>query len=264
MYSRASIASLPSPAPSLRNTGTTGLAGFGPFMAEDNMIGLSLWHQAGLKHAMTGDVALDYLGALSVRDYMMRRARWIRVRKMMTLPATLLEPLTESIVASLYGAWAANHLLGVPRVWFWLVSMGLWLATDLSVRAALATNVDMGPSGGVGRFVAAWMAREVLALPIWLYAMLGSTVVWRGKAYRVLASGESMSGGVADGRRGEAARLDVDVTRPRDGDILTTLTCSRIDRSRVDTPQGCELQVALATPSHCGRHHATAIIATQP
>ena len=35
-------------------------------------------------------------------------------------------------------------------------------------------------------------AREVLALPIWLYAMLGDEVTWRGNRYRILASGEAV------------------------------------------------------------------------
>ncbi|BEI86609.1 hypothetical protein CcaverHIS002_0608960 [Cutaneotrichosporon cavernicola] len=192
MYSRTNINALSSPAPSLASQNVKGMAGFGPFMAEDNMIALSLWHELGLKHAMTGDVATDFLGALTVRDYFMRRARWIRVRKMMTLPATSMEPLTESIVASLYGAWAVYSLFGVPKLLFWVLSMGAWLATDLAVRNALATNVrHVGPPQPTWRFMLAWAARECLALPIWLYAMLGSRVVWRGKAYRVLASGEA-------------------------------------------------------------------------
>lgn len=191
MYSRANINSLSSPAPSLKTQNVKGLAGFGPFMAEDNMLAHSIWHELGLKHAMTGDVATDYLGALSVRDYFMRRARWIRVRKMMTLHATSMEPLTESIVASLYGAWAVHTLFGVPMSLFWVLSMGLWLASDLAVRRALATNVrHLGPPQPTSRFLLAWAARECLALPIWLYAMAGTRVVWRGKAYRALASGE--------------------------------------------------------------------------
>ncbi|GMK57885.1 hypothetical protein CspeluHIS016_0407190 [Cutaneotrichosporon spelunceum] len=192
MYSRANINSLSSPAPSLASKDVKGLAGFGPFMAEDNMIGLAVWHELGLKHTMTGDVACDFLGTLSVRDYCMRRTRWIRVRKRMTLPATTMEPLTESIVASLYGAWAVNTLFGMPKLVFWVLSMSAWLATDLAVRKALATKVrHVGPPQPTGRFLLAWAARECLALPIWIYSMLGSSVMWRGKAYRVLASGEA-------------------------------------------------------------------------
>lgn len=194
MYSRAAISSLTTPSPTLRKTADPprGLAAFSPFMAEDNMIALSVWHEAGLKHAMTGDVALDFLGALSVRGYIDRRARWIRVRKMMTLPATLLEPFTESIVAGIYGGWAVHRLFGFPRVAFWILNMAVWLAIDLSVRRNLATNVrGIGPTSNTLSFCAAWAARECLALPIWIYAMLGSSVVWRGNRYRILASGEA-------------------------------------------------------------------------
>lgn len=194
MYSRANIQSLSTPSPTLRKQvdPPRGLAGFGPFMAEDNMIGLSLWHELGLTHAMEGDVALDFLGALSLRGYIERRARWIRVRKMMTLPATLLEPFTESLVCGAYGAWAAHRLFGMWPMAFFLAHVALWLSVDLDVRSKLATNVrHIGPQVATGAFVAAWAAREVLALPIWVYAVVGSSVRWRGNWYRVLASGEA-------------------------------------------------------------------------
>lgn len=142
---------------------------------------------------MTGDVALDFLGALSLRDYIMRRARWIRVRaKMIPIGATLGEPFTESLLAGLYGGWALHKLLGVHMGWWWVGNLVVWLGVDLAVRKALATNVrHVGPPQGVGSFLVAWAAREVLAFPIWLYAITGSTVVWRGKTYRIVTSGES-------------------------------------------------------------------------
>lgn len=192
MYSRTSISEIVTPSPTLRKQDPPprGLAGFGPFMAEDNMIGLALWHDLGLRHSMVPDVALDFLGALDLRAYIDRRARWIRVRKMMTLPATLLEPFTESILAGIYFGWAADRLWGVPR-WLTFVLNGVvWLGVDLDVRRSLKTNVS-GPQPHTAAFVAAWAVREVLALPIWLYAMAGSTVTWRGSRYRVLASGEA-------------------------------------------------------------------------
>jgi ceramide glucosyltransferase len=193
MYSRANVNSLTTPSPTLRSQPDPprGLAGFGPFMAEDNMIALSLWHELDLKHAMTGDVALDFLGPMSVRGYIDRRARWIRVRKMMTLPATLLEPLTESIVAGIYSAWALHRLTGIPGWLWWIINMGAWLTVDLDVRRNLAANVNtLWPQPSMPAFAAAWAARECLALPIWLYAMVGSAVMWRGNKYRILASGE--------------------------------------------------------------------------
>lgn len=194
LYSRENINSLTTPSPTLKllPNPPTGLAAFSPFLAEDNMIGLSLWHELGLKHAMTGDVALDFLGTLSIWDYIARRSRWIRVRKRMTpIPATMLEPFTESIFGGLCGTWAISRLFGAYIPALWVVHMVIWLAVDLSVRRYLGTNVKgMGPTEGTVMFVLAWFIRETLAMPIYLYALCGDKVVWRGKSYRIGQSGE--------------------------------------------------------------------------
>ena len=158
------------------------------------MIALSLWHELNLKHAMTGDVAVDFLGALSIRQYINRRIRWIRVRKRMSpILATLIEPFTESIICGIYGSWAIDQLFGANRMAIFLVHMLLWLLVDLGVRAALSTNVkEVGPPSAVASFVMAWLAREVMTLPIWVYGVMSSDVVWRGKRYRILDSGWSV------------------------------------------------------------------------
>ena len=196
MYSRTNINSLTSPSPTLRKTPNppTGLAGFGPFLAEDNMVALSIWHELGFKHDMTPDVALDFLGALSVKDYIDRRVRWIRVRKRMTpLAAVILEPFTESIVCGIYGAWAIDRLFGANKTAVFLLHELLWLMVDLGVRRALETNVrGIGPPSSTPLFILAWAARELMALPIWLYGVTSSNVVWRGKAYKIMASGEAL------------------------------------------------------------------------
>ncbi|ODO06255.1 ceramide glucosyltransferase [Cryptococcus wingfieldii CBS 7118] len=195
IYSRDNISNLTSPAPSLRTLSNSpkGLEGFGPYLAEDNMIGLSLWHELKLKHAMTSDVVLDFLGALTVTDYINRRVRWLRVRKKMTpIVVTLLEPATESIVAGLYGSWAISTLLDGNMFPIFLVHMAIWLGIDLSTKAALETNVKhIGPPGSRVTFLMAWAARECLALPIWLMSMTSADVVWRGNKYRIVDSGKS-------------------------------------------------------------------------
>lgn len=194
LYSRSNIASLTSPSPTLRSKPNppTGLAGFASFLAEDNMIGLAVWHQLHLRHTMTSDVALDFLGALTLRDYVNRRIRWIRVRKKMTpIIATAIEPFTESIVAGIYGSWAIGRLFGATVPVFWLLHMVLWLAVDLSVRDAVRTNVRrIGPQTSSWEFMLAWGMREVMALPIYLYGIIGDEVTWRGKRYRMVALGK--------------------------------------------------------------------------
>jgi ceramide glucosyltransferase len=71
--------------------------------------------------------------------------------------------------------------------------MLVWVVIDFRVKASLETNVkNAGPPTNTLVFLAAWIAREMLALPIWLYAMLGDEVTWRGNRYKILASGEAV------------------------------------------------------------------------
>ncbi|KDQ18454.1 glycosyltransferase family 21 protein, partial [Botryobasidium botryosum FD-172 SS1] len=174
----------------------SGLAIFGRYLAEDNMIAASLMHEQNLAHDLSCDVALNAIGAMDLRAYIDRRARWIRVRKHMVLSATLLEPFTESLVAGVLFAYALRFLLSggvsggvsVP-VWVTLVvHFAVWLAVDLDVYASLAGHAL--PAGIRWSFIAAWAMRELLAFPIWAYAVLGSEVMWRGVRYRVLLNGE--------------------------------------------------------------------------
>lgn len=165
-----------------------GLATFGRFIAEDNMIGLALWHELDLRHSLSSDVAYHTLGDMSLTDYVWRRIRWIRVRKHMSLLATLLEPFTESVMLSAIAAMSVRFLTGVPIQLFLPVHFFLWLMVDLDVYSSLA-----GRSLPVGKwwsFLVAWVVREVLAFPIWVLAVVGDEVEWRGRRYRVLRSGE--------------------------------------------------------------------------
>jgi ceramide glucosyltransferase len=166
-----------------------GLAAFGRFLAEDNMIAGALWHELDLRHDLSCDVARNAVGNMSLVDYFWRRVRWIRVRKRMVFAATLLEPFTESIVAGVLASIGAKYLLSVPYWTFLPLHFIAWLSVDLDVYASLAGYPL--PSGSIWwRFVGAWVLREVLALPIWAFAIWGSTVDWRGKTYVVMQNGE--------------------------------------------------------------------------
>jgi ceramide glucosyltransferase len=200
LYSKTNISTLTTPSPTLQALPNPpiGLEAFSPFLAEDNMIALSLMHQLHLTHAMTPDVALDFLGPLTLMDYINRRIRWLRVRKKMTpLAAVLIEPFTESIICGIYGSWALGRLFGVTAKAIWVVHMVLWLIVDLGVRDALGSNVgEIGVGGSGLGFVGAWVVREVLALPVWVWGMGSDEVVWRGKRYRIMKSGEFVWGGL--------------------------------------------------------------------
>lgn len=172
-----------------RHPDECGLHVFGRFLAEDNMIASALWHELGLRHDLSCDVARNIVGNMSLSDYFWRRVRWIRVRKHMVLTATLLEPFTEAVVLSIIGSASLKHIWGIP-LWIILVlHFSILISVDLDIYASLAGHPL--PASIRWEFIAGWIAREALALPIYLFAILGSEVTWRGNRYQILRDGEA-------------------------------------------------------------------------
>ncbi|OCH94699.1 glycosyltransferase family 21 protein [Obba rivulosa] len=168
--------------------GDRGLAAFGRFLAEDNMIAGALWHELGLRHDLSCDIARNAVGSMTLSAYIWRRVRWVRVRKRMVFAATMVEPLTESVLLGCLASAALKHLAGVPPWLFLPVHFALWLAVDLDVFSSLAGHPV--PADSRLAFLGAWMMRELLALPIWVLAIVGNEVEWRGRRYSVMRNGE--------------------------------------------------------------------------
>ncbi|KAF8846219.1 glycosyltransferase family 21 protein [Paxillus ammoniavirescens] len=171
--------------------GERGLAAFGSFLAEDNMIASALWHELDLRHDLSCDVAHNAIGKMSLVDYVWRRVRWIRVRKHMVLAATILEPFTENIVASSITAASLRYLFGLSPWIFLPIHHLAWLCVDLDVFESLAGHPL--PPQERWKFIGAWCIREVLTLPIFFLAICGNEVTWRGKRYQVLRAGQVKS-----------------------------------------------------------------------
>jgi ceramide glucosyltransferase len=168
--------------------GERGLAAFGRFLAEDNMIASALWHELGLRHELSCDVAHNVVGNMTLGDYVWRRVRWIRVRKHMVFAATLVEPLTEGLILSFVGFASLRYFTGLPLWLFYVLHFACWLLVDFDVYASLAGHPV--PDSTRWAFIGAWIVREVLALPIWVLAIIGDQVEWRGRKYKVVRHGE--------------------------------------------------------------------------
>jgi len=202
-----------------------GIDYFSNNICEDHLIGDLLWKRPVPQHLTTpgeqpwgnhamvfGDLAIQPMAGMSVAEYIARRVRWLRVRKFTVTLATLVEPGTESFLCSLYGAYAVTTVpwfhatLSVPQTWtafalLWLTSISLWAAVDWTqyrlLHSASSIEVDehtpsfarqpqTGSRRHVGEWLAAWVGREALALPIWLWAFWGGTsVTWRGRKFWV-------------------------------------------------------------------------------
>lgn len=185
-------------------------------------------------------LAVQPMAAMSLRTYLARRTRWLRVRKFTVPLATLVEPGTESLLCSLYGAWGLTTVrfcetaLRVPRTWsaFWVVwmgSVGGWMLVDWYVWGLLQSGRTFGGEEGEPGFarvergegerrkgerrkgernwwrerVWAWVGREVLALGVWVWAVAGGVEVgWRGRRFKVGWDASVREIGV-EGRKGK-------------------------------------------------------------
>lgn len=174
---------------------------FARYIGEDNMIAIAMWENTGTRPAHTGDVVVQPLSGIDnkVRDYVHRRERWLRVRKYMVLAATLIEPTTELIVCGLIGNFGLSTVLRGRWFTWWLFAahMALWVATDVIQYRVLVCHITTHHQPQWVHQVPAqlrawlvwlftWAIRELLALPIWVLAMMGHEIDWRGRPFKIL------------------------------------------------------------------------------
>lgn len=162
-----------------------GLKLFARYIGEDNMIGIALWDYCDGRTGMTGDVLVQPLGGINtIRNYVDRRIRWLRVRRYMVLAATLLEPTTESILSGLYGSFSISVLFfnyGFSKLIF-MLHMFIWFTVDYCQYHHLLKLTDKSSVKFLD-FVQFWALREALAFPVWVSAMCGHSIDWRGRPF---------------------------------------------------------------------------------
>ncbi|TEA17905.1 Ceramide glucosyltransferase [Colletotrichum sidae] len=218
--SQLEITTDPSQNPGLPNkTLPRGLDYFSEYICEDHLIGDLLWKTKlpGFRNhgLVVGDLAVQPMAGMSVHAYFHRRARWLRARKWTVLAATLVEPGVESLLCCGYFAFAVttlpwfNDTFGTPHTWkafgiYWLAFVTIWMVFDWFTYKRLhagrtieadentpqfargTTTAGGAPARSFLEWLPAWIGRELLALPIWTWAVLcGSTVTWRGRTFKV-------------------------------------------------------------------------------
>lgn len=182
-----------------------GIRFFSRYIGEDNMIGIAIWETPG-RTGMTGDVVIQPIGGDSTNkiwDYVNRRVRWLRVRKYMVLAATLVEPTTESIVIGIFGSYGISNLFfqGRHKLLIMLLHELIWCFTDYTQFKMLLkfSNQDLINQNPpplfldsnitdkckLSKWLPIWILREILALPIWIIAMCGTTIDWRNRPFKI-------------------------------------------------------------------------------
>lgn len=194
LYSREALA---------RYTGGLGIEAFKDNLAEDNSVAKMLWnggHRLVIfgslldllsdissyltSHSMPPDLALQHLSpSMKFKDYWNRRLRWIRIRKRAEPAATVLEPLTESLLLGCLVGLAV-FILGFSPVPLLAFHYGIWLVSDLIIAVKLGLPL--------ARLLPAYFARELFALPLWIAGVVGSGIDWRGERFLVGKGGEAV------------------------------------------------------------------------
>lgn len=162
-----------------------GLEHFAKYLPEDYMIAEALW-KTGLRTALAPDVVVQPLGNMRIKEYWLRRIRWIRLRKYMVISATLVEPFTDCFFANAFFCLSMSFSMKfLPQ--FLLLSLS-WMMMDYAnyttmfAKAQQTTNVS---SLTRGQFAFSWLLRELSAFPLWVLAICGRRVYWRNKEYRI-------------------------------------------------------------------------------
>lgn len=223
-----------------------GLSFFGKYLAEDNVIGQAVM-RIGLKHAMTPDLALQPLGNMSLTTYLKRRIRWIRVRKYTVSVGTLYEPFTECLLSGLIGSMAFLHYFNTPPLLFLAYHIAFWLLCDTLVTAKLESGLYRPWA-----YLFAWIVKEIGAVPLWIMAMLGTTVVWRGQPYHLNPDGTVFDGTQVEPSRWRLA-LDgwMDWWAPENGNASSASAKRRSPKSK-SSPRK---DLADSSPRRSGRVH---------
>ncbi|OMH82521.1 Ceramide glucosyltransferase [Zancudomyces culisetae] len=161
-----------------------GIAAFGKYIAEDNMIGQKLWRD-GLAHRMTYNLALTSVKGMSLSSYFKRRIRWVRVRVCTVPGAVLLEPFTESVVVGVLTSLALNSLYGVPKAQFLIWHFLLWFISDFMLFLRQRKQTEGGIPKLSMQLILSYFIRELSALPVWIIGISGNTASWRDKLYKI-------------------------------------------------------------------------------
>ena len=106
----------------------------------------------------------------------------------MLLPQTCLEPFTECFVNGLVGALGFRYFTSFSVTTFFALHVLAWYLIDRSIYNSLYAALPKYETANEAvKFSSlAWLAREVSALPIFLYAMSSNNISWRsGVVYRV-------------------------------------------------------------------------------
>ncbi len=157
-----------------------GLRGLAGYLAEDYALGEEM-RRMGLQVVLMRQPIRQYIGDYSFRTFWQRHIRWGRIRKAHAPWAFILEPVFMPLVASAIASTALASTFGFFPAF--LGNLSVWMGCDLILMRKLGGRLET-------RSPVDWLAREAIALPLWLAAGSGNSVNWRGNRITLLSGGK--------------------------------------------------------------------------
>lgn len=157
-----------------------GLKTLSRYIAEDYMAGVAV-QRLGLKVSIVDDPIPQFIGKYSFKAFWARHIRWGRIRKSMAPLAFVIEPVFGAFVSGIVGATTLSPLLGVSPFVFLALHLMIWAMCDTILLIKLRQWTP--------KSIVLWFVRECLAVPMWIHTLVGNSVEWRGRRYKLLSGG---------------------------------------------------------------------------
>ncbi|KAK7477849.1 hypothetical protein BaRGS_00030927 [Batillaria attramentaria] len=167
-----------------------GLGWFGKhYLAEDYFLTKAM-HEKGYKLVMSAYPAQQNVSSVSVSSFVDRMVRWLRLRlNMMTLVASVLEPLTECLPLGFLASITLYHFFNIDPLIFFCCHLALFIIVDY-IQLCTIQNGPL-PFGKL-KFVMGWSIRELLSIFIFLQAVVNPhRIKWGKHTYYVYHGGHT-------------------------------------------------------------------------
>jgi ceramide glucosyltransferase len=172
-----------------------GITAYARYLAEDYYIGKTFLDE-GMLIKLAREPVHQCVCDYSFKVFTQRRIRWSRLR-MYTVPlSVLMEPFSQSVPSGMVAAFALSGYLmnSYVRVAILFLHFFLWFMCDVCLLRRLTTTKDT-PSISLdfdqwSYLVWAWIVREVTYLPLFVTALCGRQVIWRGNLFRLSPRGK--------------------------------------------------------------------------
>lgn len=150
----------------------------------ENYAAARLYRRNKKKVVLAREPATEHLTGFSFSQFWVHHLNLGRIHKSYSLFSYLLEPMTGCFLSALFGAIAFQILFHESWIVFFFSSLALSSLQDLFLLRLEGEKVDLTN-------LCAWWIFESLSFPIWLVALTGTTVYWKGTQVRLGKKGKA-------------------------------------------------------------------------